>query len=90
MGREPDEAIYEALANQSLRRPLAPAERALADALDVIFGRGEHDFAAVASSLQSASIRRPSGETGPWTAQVLNDELKRINASLDEAYAQRA
>ena len=90
MAREPDEAIYEALANQSLRRPLEPAERALAEALDVIFGRGEHDFAAVASSLQSAGIRRPSGETGPWTAQVLEGELRRINASLDEAYAQRA
>jgi hypothetical protein len=90
MGREPDEAIYHALANQSLRRPLEPAERALADALDAIFARGEHDFATVASSLQSAGIRRPSGETGPWTAQVLDDELKRINVSLDEAYSQRA
>ena len=90
MGREPDEAIYEALANQSLGRPLAPVERALADALDVIFGRGEHDFAAVAGSLQSGGIQRPSGGTEPWTAQVLDDELKRINASLDEAYAQRA
>jgi hypothetical protein len=90
MGREPDEAIYEALANQSLRRPFTPAERALADALDEIFGRGIHDFAAVASSLQSAGVGRPSGEAGPWTAQVLDDELKRINASLDAAYAQRA
>jgi recombinase-like protein len=90
MRREPDEAIYEALANQSLRRPLDGAERALADALDVIFGRGEHDFAAVAGSLQSAGIRRPSGGREPWTAQVLDDELKRINASLDEAYTQRA
>lgn len=90
MGREPDEAVYEALANQSLRRPLAPVERALADALDVIFGRGEHDFAAVASALQSAGIRRPSGATEPWTDQVLDDELTRINASLDEAYARRA
>jgi hypothetical protein len=89
MGREPDEAIYEALANQSLRRPLAPVERALADALDAIFGRGEHDFAAVASSLQAAGVERPSGQTGPWTAQALDEELKRINASLDEAYAQR-
>jgi len=90
MGREPDEAIYQALANQSLRRPLEPAERALADALDAIFARGEHDFATVAISLQSAGIRRPSGETGPWTPQVLDDELKRINVSLDEAYSQRA
>ena len=90
MGREPDEAIYQALANQSLRRPLEPAERALADALDAIFARGEHDFAPVAISLQSAGIRRPSGETGPWTAQVLDDELKRINVSLDEAYSQGA
>ena len=90
MGREPDEAIYEALANQSLRRPLEADERALADALDTIFARGEHDFAAVAASLQSAGIRRPSGESAPWTAQMLDDELKRINASLDEAYSRRA
>jgi len=90
MAREPDEAIYEALANQSLRRPLAPAERALADALDAIFGRGEHDFDAVASSLRAAGVERPSGQTDPWTAQALDEELKRINASLDEAYAQRA
>jgi hypothetical protein len=89
MRREPDQAIYDALANQSLRRPLEAAERALADALDVIFGRGEHDFAAVASALQSAGIRRPSGAADPWTAEVLDDELKRINASLDEAYSQR-
>jgi hypothetical protein len=90
VGRDPDEAIYETLANQSLRRPLEEAERALADALDVIFGRGEHDFAAVAGSLQSAGIRRPSGGTEPWTAQVLDDELRRINGSLDEAYTRRA
>ena len=90
MGCEPDQASYDALANQSLRRPLAAAERALADALDAIFARGEHDFAAVARSLQAGGVSRPSGQTGSWTAQVLDDELKRINASLDEAYAQRA
>ena len=90
MGRESDEAIYEALANQSLRRPLDEAERALADALDVIFGRGEHDFAVVTRSLQSAGVKRPSGGTEPWTAQVLDDELKRINALLDEAYTRGA
>ena len=90
MGREADEAIYEALANQSLRRPLAPVERSLADSLDAIFARGEHDFAAVAQALQAAGVERPSGQTGPWTTQVLDEELKRINASLDEVYAQRA
>jgi hypothetical protein len=90
MGREPDEAIYEALANQSLRRPLDESERAFADALDAIFGRGEHDFAVVAGSLQSAGVKRPSGGTEPWTTQVLDDELKRINALLDEAYTRRA
>ena len=90
MGREQDEAIYEALANQSLRRPLAPVERALADALDAIFARGEHDVAAVANALQAAGVERPSGQAGPWTAQVLDEELKHVNASLDEVYAQRA
>jgi hypothetical protein len=90
MRREPDESIYEALANQSLRRPLLPVERSLADALDAIFARGEHDFAQVASSLQASGVERPSGQTGPWTAQVLDEELRWINASLDEAYAQGA
>ena len=90
MGREPDEAIYEALANQSLRRPLAPVERSLADALDAIFASGEHDFAAVAKALQAEGVERPSGHAGPWTAQVLGEELKHVNASLDEVYAQRA
>ena len=90
MGREADEAIYEALANQSLRRPLAPVERSLADALDGIFARGEHDFAAVAKALQSAGVPRPSGQSGPWTAQVLDEELKHVNSSLDEVYAQGA
>jgi len=90
MGCEPDEAIYEALANQSLRRPLAPDERSLADALDAIFARGEHDFSAVAQALQAAGVKRPSGQAGPWTAQVLDEELKHVNASLDEVYAQRA
>jgi hypothetical protein len=89
MGREPNEDVYEALANQSLHRPLDAAERALADALDLIFGRGEHDFEAVARSLQAEGVKRPSGKAGPWTAQVLDDELKRINASLDEAYTRR-
>lgn len=86
MGHEPNEEIYEALANQSLGRPLEPDERALAAALDVIFGSGEHDFDTVARSLQAAGVERPSGESGPWTASVLDDELKSINASLDRAY----
>jgi len=90
MGREPDEAIYQALANQSLRRPLTRVERSLADALDAIFARGEHDFAAVANALQTAGVQRPSGQTGPWTAQVLDEELARVNALLDHVYAQRA
>jgi hypothetical protein len=89
MAREPNEAEYEALSNQSLRRPLTAAERALADALDAILGRGEHDFAMVASSLQGTGVARPSGRAGPWTAEVLDEELKRINASLDQAYTKQ-
>jgi hypothetical protein len=81
------EDIYTLLANQSLRRPLDEAELALARALDEIFGRGQHDFDAVAAILQSDGVRRPSGADGPWTAQVLDEELRRINASLDAAYA---
>src|SRR6266852_6306602 len=64
------------------------AERALADALEAAFGAGEQDFEEVARALERAGIKRPSGAAGPWTAAVLEQELKDINASLDAAYAE--
>jgi hypothetical protein len=78
---------HAALAHQSLGRPLSQAEMDLAVAMERIYATGEHDFEKVAAALQQEKVARPSGAAGPWSAAVLHDELKRINASLDEAYA---
>jgi hypothetical protein len=78
--------LHARLARQSLRRPLTPEEDALAAALKDIFAAGTHDFAAVAAELQSRKVKRPSGEAAAWTLETLEQELIRINASLDAAY----
>jgi hypothetical protein len=80
--------IHSRLMHQSLGRPLAPEERALADALEAVFRTGEQDFENVARALERDGVKRPSGATGPWTAAVLEQELATINASLDAAYAE--
>lgn len=74
-------------ARQSLRRPLTAPEIALAEALVTIFGSGMHDFAAVVEQLTQRGVARPSGSADPWSVTGLEDELRRINDSLDEAYA---
>jgi hypothetical protein len=74
------------LANQALRRPLTPAESALAQAMVAIFATGQHEFAAVAGELQARAVARPSGSTEPWSVAALEEELHRVNASLDAAY----
>lgn len=80
--------LHSRLMHQSLGRPLSAEERALADALETLFRTGEHDFEAVARSLERDGVKRPSGARGPWTAAVLEQELARINVSLDAAYAE--
>jgi hypothetical protein len=80
--------IHSRLMHQSLGRPLSPEERALADALEAAFRAGNKDFEDVARALQQGGVKRPSGEKEPWTAAVLEQELVRINASLDAAYAE--
>jgi len=79
--------VHSRLATQGLRRPLTEAERALAEALERIFASGEHDFAAVARRLTEHGVAAPSGERGPWTAALLEAELRLVNQSLDAAYA---
>ena len=74
--------------HQSLGRPFTAEERALADALEAVFRAGEEDFEEVARALERRGVPRPSGEPGGWTAAVLEQELARINASLDAAYAE--
>lgn len=78
------------LARQSLARPLTAEERTLAAALERIFASGDHDFSSVAAALQQAKVPRPSQSGGPWTVEVLEGELRRINAALDEAYEKNA
>jgi hypothetical protein len=80
--------LHSRLMHQSLGRPLSAEERALADAIEAVFRTGQHDFVEVVRVLERDGVKRPSGEKGPWTAAVLEQELARINASLDAAYAQ--
>jgi hypothetical protein len=80
--------IHSRLEHQSLGRPLQPEERVLADALERVFRTGQQDFEEVARALERERVKRPSGESGTWTAAVLEAELARINASLDRAYAE--
>lgn len=80
--------LHERLRRQSLGRPLTADEEALAQAMEKIFRAGEQDFEALARALQRDGVKRPSGASGPWTAAVLEQELAKINASLDAAYAE--
>jgi hypothetical protein len=80
--------IHSRLMHQSLGRPLSAEERALADALETVFRTGQQDFEEVARALERAGVKRPSGAKEPWTSAVLEQELARINASLDAAYAE--
>ncbi len=80
--------LHERLRRQSLGRPLTADEEALAQAREKIFRAGEQDFEALARALQRDGVKRPSGASGPWTAAVLEQELAKINASLDAAYAE--
>jgi len=89
MTDHPTTATLGLLGNQSLSRSLTPAEQHLAAALEQVFASGCHDFAVVAQNLQDMHVARPSGESAPWTPEVLEAELRRINDSLDAAYANR-
>ena len=77
--------IHSRLMHQSLGRPLSTEERALADALEAAFRAGHQDFEDVARALEQAGVKRPSGVREPWTAAGLEQELAKINASLDAA-----
>ena len=74
------------LATQASGRDLSADERALADAMELIYKDGVHDAAGVAARLAAAGVALPSGAPGPWTEPVLLAELTQINAALDKAY----
>lgn len=76
-----------ALQQQALGRPLSVSEDDLATQLMSIFA-ASHDWEVVAAKLNEKAIGRPSGEAAPWTVEVLSQELKAINESLDRAYAE--
>jgi hypothetical protein len=65
-------------------------ELALAEALENIFGTGQHSLAEVAAELQERGVAHPSGTQKAWTALVLEEELHGINSSLDAAYRGQA
>ena len=81
--------LNEGLARQSLRRPLTEGEVRLAQGLEQIFRGGVTDFAQVTVLLQQNGVQPPSGATGPWSPELLQSELARINGSLDDAYLKR-
>jgi hypothetical protein len=83
-------AFRAAPARQSLARDLTPVELALAQALENIFATGKHSLAEVAAELQQRGVAHPSGAHGMWTLPVLEEELHRINSSLDAAYRGQA
>jgi recombinase-like protein len=73
-------------ARQSLGRDLTPEEIALAQALEEIFATGQHAPAEVAVELQKRGVVPPSGAQTAWSVLLLEEELHRINSSLDAAY----
>jgi hypothetical protein len=87
MAERSNEDVHARLATQALRRPLSDTERALAEAMEMIFASGEHDVTAVVRLLNDRHVARPSGQAGAWSVEVLESELLTINRSLDEAYA---
>ena len=77
-----------ALKHQSRGRPMTEAEATFATALERIYETGLHDFAKVVDKLNERGDARPSGETGAWTLEVFEAELKAINASHDAAHGE--
>ena len=81
--------LHSRLKHQSLGPPAdRRGTRARRGAGDNLSSPAQHDFEEVARALERDGVKRPSGETGPWTAAVLEQELANINASLDAAYAE--
>ena len=74
------------LARQSLKRPISGPEQKLANCMEQIFKSGVRDFDQVATLLQQNAIEPPSGAPGPWSKALLEQELRLVNASLDQAY----
>lgn len=74
------------LARQALKRPISGPEQKLANCMEQIFKSGVCDFDLVATLLQQNAIEPPSGAPGPWSKVLLEQELRLVNGSLDQAY----
>lgn len=79
--------IYQQLSRQALGRGLSEQEQKLSEAIESIFASSVHEPEAVAAELNRRNVERPSGQPQAWNASILLDELRSINASLDDAYA---
>ncbi|WP_224814732.1 recombinase-like helix-turn-helix domain-containing protein [Hasllibacter sp. MH4015] len=76
------------LAHQGRGRPLTQAEDDFAEALMAIYGDGVQGAPDLAKALAMRNVTRPSSGKADWTADTLEEELKAINADLDQAYAE--
>lgn len=71
---EPDNIVWQTQVDS----PPSPYARALADALERIFGVGVHDLDGVVASLNAEGPPPEGGEA--WTAELFAAELKRLGA----------
>jgi hypothetical protein len=74
------------LAHQSLGRPLDAAEDALARAMMDIYGAGATTLEEVARGLTARAVQAPISGRTDWDAELLHEELRAANQSLDAAY----
>ncbi len=75
-----------ALGHQSCGRALTDAEMVFAEAMMEVYGTGVTEPADLASGLAAKGIKGPVSGRSDWTADLLEEELKAINADLDAAY----
>lgn len=75
-----------ALGHQSCGRALTEAEIAFAEAMMEVYGTGVTEAADLAAGLAEKGVEGPVSGRSDWTAELLADELKAINADLDAAY----
>jgi hypothetical protein len=74
------------LAYQSVGRVISPEEKVLAAAMMEIYGAGAVSLSDVAEKLSERAIVAPmSGQTA-WDADLLEDELRAANETLDASY----
>lgn len=80
------ESGFQRLAHQSLGRALTSDEQNFADALMAIYDDGVTEPGAVADKLAADGTVAPVSGGNKWTAQLLEEELQKLNKDLDEAY----